>query len=55
MDDDEAMDRLRWEVITPDTLRAACQLIERGEMDAILNFERNQGAPLETTERVIVF
>lgn len=55
MDDDEAMDRLRWEVITPDTLRAACQLIERGEMDAMLNFERNQGAPLETTERVIVF
>ena len=55
MDEDESVDRLRWEVITSEAVREARQPIGRGETYAILNFERDRGVPPATTERVIVF
>lgn len=55
MDDDETMDRLKWEVITPDTLQTAYQAIGRGGVYAILIFERDHGAPPATAERIIAF
>jgi len=55
VDDDETMDRLTWEVITPDALQVAHQPIGRGQVYAILIFERDHGVPPVTTERVIVF
>ena len=55
MDDDESMDRLRWEVIASEAVREARQPIGRDEVFAILSFERDQGAPAAITERVIVF
>ena len=55
MDDDETMDRLRWEVITSEAVREARQPIWRCGVYAILDFERDQGTPPAITERVIVF
>ena len=55
MDDDKGIDRLRWEVITSEAMQEALQPIGRDVVLAILSFERDQGAPAVTTERVIVF
>jgi len=55
MDDYESLDCIRWEAITTEAVREARQPIARGDVYAILNFERDQGAPPATTERVIDF
>ena len=55
MDDDEAIDRLKWEVITPDSLRAAYEPTGRVEPYAIGDFEQDQRGSPATPERVIVF